>query len=515
MPIAAAQRQCNVADVLPAQQQQSSSTPSAPMTLAPSPSTLPPAPTPSAKDVIRSQFDLEILLKHRELAVIEDEIAKVHIMMLQLRRCAGKMLANDDPDDFAKHYAQYLLPDRRYSAPADPSAADADRSSSTASSAADAPRSASLLSSRIHLPQYHSTTVGGNPPPTGCIYRRQDGILVRLVCSDCSRVSFGSAQGFINHCRISHSREFSSHDNAAQMCGVELDEEDQDDIGLGAFRHRRHMQLSAGAVSSSPFSAMAAVNNSSSNSRSSVAGKTIPGSVPPSTPAPITEPVLDPSTTCQSRTYDAKSFPWAKASTATAATSTPTASTPASAKDGSDSSFLSHPITPPNEEVGLEQIPRHVPSVDMSAVGVTEKSENNKMTTAAAVQSAPAPQSQPQPQQTATPNASPEIPAPATRHLSRLLKRKQVEIQDLDDMVRESVKRDPRGHLFAGESDASDVDEIEDVLVRKKEEMKLPSVAKFKKMMQESMKDSSQQGNGQQTRDRPVGSGIRILANFN
>jgi hypothetical protein len=58
------------------------------------------------------------------------------------------------------------------------------------------------------------------------ILKRADGQLVKLVCLDCRRENFGSTQGFINHCRIAHRREFKSHEEAAVQSGqpVELDE---------------------------------------------------------------------------------------------------------------------------------------------------------------------------------------------------------------------------------------------------------------------------------------------------
>ena len=52
--------------------------------------------------------------------------------------------------------------------------------------------------------------------------RSTDGQLVKLVCLDCRRDNFSSAQGFINHCRIAHNRGFASHDAAALACGEEL-----------------------------------------------------------------------------------------------------------------------------------------------------------------------------------------------------------------------------------------------------------------------------------------------------
>lgn len=52
--------------------------------------------------------------------------------------------------------------------------------------------------------------------------RSTDGQLVKLVCLDCRRDNFSSAQGFINHCRIAHNRGFASHDAAAIACGEEI-----------------------------------------------------------------------------------------------------------------------------------------------------------------------------------------------------------------------------------------------------------------------------------------------------
>ncbi|KAL7752426.1 hypothetical protein RI367_001960 [Sorochytrium milnesiophthora] len=42
---------------------------------------------------------------------------------------------------------------------------------------------------------------------------------------DCDRTSFGSQQGFLNHCRMVHDLEFASHEEAAEICGVPVDDE--------------------------------------------------------------------------------------------------------------------------------------------------------------------------------------------------------------------------------------------------------------------------------------------------
>ncbi|KAI0087889.1 hypothetical protein BDY19DRAFT_229466 [Irpex rosettiformis] len=43
---------------------------------------------------------------------------------------------------------------------------------------------------------------------------------VKLACPDCGKTSFSSLQGLLNHCRLSHSREFGSHDECVQCCAV-------------------------------------------------------------------------------------------------------------------------------------------------------------------------------------------------------------------------------------------------------------------------------------------------------
>jgi ADA HAT complex component 1 len=53
--------------------------------------------------------------------------------------------------------------------------------------------------------------------------RSTDGKMVKLVCLDCRRENFNSAQGFINDCRIAHGRGFQSHDAAARACGEEVE----------------------------------------------------------------------------------------------------------------------------------------------------------------------------------------------------------------------------------------------------------------------------------------------------
>ncbi|KAK9458615.1 uncharacterized protein V1516DRAFT_614536, partial [Lipomyces oligophaga] len=434
----------------------------------PAPSQLPSNSLQMAVDVIRRQFDLEILLKHRELSCIEDEIAKVHVMMLQLRRCAGQMLDESaNPDDFTRHYAQYLLPDRRYS---DSNSSYSSVPAGTASSSLFSPASSSTSSGMANSQADHPRSVRDpiapfsrtqRPQPEGCVYRRQDGILVRLVCKDCSRNTFGSAQGFINHCRISHAREFTSHDNAALCCGVELEESEQDDVGLGALKHRRHMELAASpnmspfpslpihpSVAASVAASVASASKSASSSSSSSAGA---------------QPVST-LNAAGKRDYGTKCFPW---------NYQPTAS----------SSFIAQPITPPNE-IQFDQVPRHVPdlSSDSSPTPSGTIMADQVVTVPNGLLSAR--------------NSESSARTPSTTRLSTLLKRKQIDLdgEEVDEMARKAIKRDPRGHLFPGEQDVSDGEE----------ENRMPSVAKFKKMIS---------GTEAGVHRGRMGSGMRILAN--
>lgn len=160
------------------------------------------------KNIIRSQFDLEILLKHRELRLIEDEMAKIEVMMIQLKQHSvdPKRPLPNEPANFVEAYAHYLKH------PGDASKKP-EFARDNNSVAANRPQRLSALRSQTRSIRT-------------CTTRRSDGALVKLVCSGCNRSNFGGVQGFINHCRISHNLEFSSHEQAANICGVVIDEEE-------------------------------------------------------------------------------------------------------------------------------------------------------------------------------------------------------------------------------------------------------------------------------------------------
>lgn len=220
------------------------------------------------QQTIESQFSLEILLKHRELRLIDQELAKCQVALEQLRRCEvmpypavssdpnvmamvssgtgpacdtrGRSLApwgvTDGP--YARHYAKWLMPDSAFG---DSTREDwhahlggsvlhdrATRGSKSSSARAQRGSAREKLQALPH----------GYPEPKEdkgivIVKRSTDNQMVKLVCLDCQREDFNSAQGFINHCRIAHGRGFPSHEQAILACGKEL-ERDANGVVIGS-----------------------------------------------------------------------------------------------------------------------------------------------------------------------------------------------------------------------------------------------------------------------------------------
>ncbi|KAL8739000.1 MAG: hypothetical protein Q9181_000282 [Wetmoreana brouardii] len=219
------------------------------------------------QQTIEAQFSLEILLKHRELRLIDQEIAKCQIALEQLRRCqiipypamssnsddlqavasgTGPTQENNAQDappwgvtsgPYTRHYQRWLIPDRTFgnhvaeerSTP-QPNVTHSERSV-RASTAGKSSLAAKTRAQRGTGSARLKALPHGYPEPKEdkgpmILKRSTDGQMVKLVCLDCRRSDFNSVQGFINHCRIAHSRNFQSHDAAAIACGeeVELDQ---------------------------------------------------------------------------------------------------------------------------------------------------------------------------------------------------------------------------------------------------------------------------------------------------
>ncbi|KAK5634607.1 hypothetical protein RRF57_010320 [Xylaria bambusicola] len=223
-----------------------------------------------AKEAIEEQFSLEILLKHDELRLINQELAKCQIALEQLRRChlipypvnvptpeqmlnitdgsgpslqrkRGEKLPQWAPPfgvtdgPYARHYAKWLIPDPKFdgiqpelSAPTDSwRVRSAIEGRLTRNSLGDGSIHGKSRPARGTAGQKLQALSSGYPPPKDksgpCTLKRSDGQMVKLVCIDCHRENFSSTQGFINHCRIAHKRDFKSHEEAAVHCGHPID----------------------------------------------------------------------------------------------------------------------------------------------------------------------------------------------------------------------------------------------------------------------------------------------------
>lgn len=216
------------------------------------------------KETIESQFSLEILLKHRELRLIDQELAKCQVMLEQLRRCqvipypAMSSNTNDmqavssgsEPEfenrvphpspwgvvngPYSRHYAKWLIPDAAFDVDVAETTGTPQFSkemperSTRASVSGKNNFTSSLRSQRVAASTRLQALPHGYPEQKVdrgplILKRSTDGQSVKLVCPDCHRDNFHSAQGFINHCRIAHSRGFASHDAAAIVCGEEVE----------------------------------------------------------------------------------------------------------------------------------------------------------------------------------------------------------------------------------------------------------------------------------------------------
>lgn len=222
------------------------------------------------RQTIEAQLSLEVLLKHNELRLIDQEIAKCQVALEQLRRCAeipypgstvsgtsqsvsegtgaavfppgnGRAPLSPAPwgvtdGPYTRHYAKWLIPDPRFDG------GEVDNGASLGQTPFDGRTTRASLGETGYVAGKSRSQRGsagsklqalssGYPQPKDkagpmIIRRKSDGQLVKLVCLDCRRDNFSSTQGFINHCRIAHNRNFASHDAAAVASGepVEVDE---------------------------------------------------------------------------------------------------------------------------------------------------------------------------------------------------------------------------------------------------------------------------------------------------
>ncbi|KAB8611430.1 hypothetical protein FH972_025935 [Carpinus fangiana] len=222
-----------------------------------------------AQAKIESQINLEILYRHNELRLIDQEIAKVQAALEQIRRCqivpypgqpgspvnaygastgAGSPLEPapgysrpqhpaafgviDSP--YTRHYQQWLLPDPKFdSLPLEmlqtPTASHGYFAEGRSTRGFGERHSfAASRSQRHSTGSAHQALPTSYPAPRQqvgplIIRRLSDQRMVKLVCVWCQKENISSVQGFLNHCRIAHQENFASHEQAAQKCGQPVD----------------------------------------------------------------------------------------------------------------------------------------------------------------------------------------------------------------------------------------------------------------------------------------------------
>ncbi|KAJ2903558.1 uncharacterized protein MKZ38_009683 [Zalerion maritima] len=215
------------------------------------------------REVVTNEMGHEILLKHNELRLIEQELAKCQIALEQLRRChlipypvncptpeqVVNMMSGKGPalqtrpgapvpqwappfgvvdGPYARHYAKWLIPDPSFDGihidfhvEARVRGAEGRTTRNSYSEGVSLPpkRPARNFSTQKLQALSSGYPVKSDKAGPCTLIRQLDGLRVKLVCLDCNRENFSSTQGFINHCRIAHKRDYKSHEEAARKCG--------------------------------------------------------------------------------------------------------------------------------------------------------------------------------------------------------------------------------------------------------------------------------------------------------
>ncbi|KAK8215136.1 hypothetical protein M8818_002146 [Zalaria obscura] len=222
------------------------------------------------QQVIEEQFNLDIQMKHRELQLIEQELAKCQVALEQLRRCrlipypgveglsqdlsagVGPALKPGDgytqpqaptpwgvvDGPYTRHYAKWLLPGSTFDpityqlaiAQAEASARAAGRQTRNSGVGIPPPATKSRGSRGSTGNDISTLTPLGGAVPRASrgplVLPNKDGVQVKLVCKVDGRSNFNSVQGFLNHCRIAHKLNYLTHEEAATDCGQPMTEED-------------------------------------------------------------------------------------------------------------------------------------------------------------------------------------------------------------------------------------------------------------------------------------------------
>lgn len=203
-------------------------------------------PTETLRSILMNQVDLEIRLKHRELRLTEEEIGKCEAQMLALRKffdVPNDVNFSSEPNDFTLKYYDVLNKSLSVSYTKLQQQLYHEAPKFNESVFETAPSEPSHYRTRSTTSSLRPSITGPGLRVAGCLYRRTDGIIVKLTCPDCQRSNFSSAQGFLNHSRIAHSKEFTSQDAAALQCGEILPDDFQDEEGIASLKNLRLKEI--------------------------------------------------------------------------------------------------------------------------------------------------------------------------------------------------------------------------------------------------------------------------------
>lgn len=223
-------------------------------------------PETALQQAIENQFNMQILLKHNELRLIDQELAKCQVALEQLRRCelrpfpgsqkptesvsSGTGPALNPPPGFTKpshaapygvvdgpysrHYRMWLLGDSQFDSEphrvhsfAESAVFSANRPTRNSGTARKSTgKSNGNISGDFlpSIPNYPAAPARKEKSGPLILKRSSDSRIVKLVCNNCNRGDMNSIQGFLNHCRIAHKVDYKSHDQAALDCGRPLDD---------------------------------------------------------------------------------------------------------------------------------------------------------------------------------------------------------------------------------------------------------------------------------------------------
>jgi hypothetical protein len=143
--------------------------------------------------------------------------------------------------------------------PTDNSATPTDLSHHTLSPRASSSRHHIIrnLSSNIKLLFIRNASISSDLPAISS-QSGSDTEIARVQCPDCGRWDFSNLQGFLNHCRIRHQREYGSHDECIQECSVLVTSSERDWVlqngteitGVGIPSLRRLFEIAVGKKTS-------------------------------------------------------------------------------------------------------------------------------------------------------------------------------------------------------------------------------------------------------------------------